>query len=471
MAMTTSRRRFLSATGGGLAATWLACGNQDAPQAPTRKPNVVMIMADDLGYDAIQAYGGTSYATPRIDELAATGMRFEHAYAQPLCTPTRIQLMTGQYNYRNWLAFGIMPPNERTFGHQMQEAGYKTCISGKWQLTSYNPPEFEPEFRGLGMKPEDAGFDEWFLWHAGDTEVKGSRYPDPVVLDNGEPVGDTEGKYGPDLYVDYINGFMERNRDDPFFVYYPMALTHGPFNPAPASEEWTDGDRFESDPKHFGSMVEHMDLAIGRVVDKIDELGLREDTIILFYSDNGSPRETSSMMGDLEIAGGKGAPTDAGTRVPLVINWKGVTAGGQVLDDLVDSTDLYATVLDIGGAQSPDGQPVDGVSLLPLIQGEGGSTKDVIVCWHDPRPGAMKEAFTHLDLWVRDKRFKLYDDGRLYDVPADVLEEHPLAAGEGPPEAEEARLKLRAALDEIPAHRRDPQWDPYTGFERMMAEQ
>jgi arylsulfatase A len=470
--MTTSRRTFLSLTGGGAAATWLGCGQGSAPDVGARKPNVVMIMSDDLGYEAIQAYGGTSYATPRIDELAATGMRFEHAYAQPLCTPTRIQLMTGQYNYRNWLAFGIMPPNEHTFGHQMQAAGYKTCISGKWQLTSYNPPSFEPEFRGLGMKPEDAGFDEWFLWHAGETEVKGSRYGEPTVLDNGTPVANTDEEYGPDLYVDYINGFMERNRDEPFFVYYPMALTHGPFNPTPGSEEWDAGDRLENDPKFFGDMVEHMDTAVGRVIDKIDELGLREDTIIIFYSDNGSPLETSSMMGDLEIAGGKGAPTDAGTRVPLVVNWKGTTVPGQVVDDLADSTDLYATILDIGGAEGPTGQPVDGVSLLPLIRGEEGSwSKDVIVCWHDPRPGAMKESFTHLDLWARDQRFKLYDDGRLYDVPSDVLEQHPFSVGEGSAQAEAARVKLRASLDEIPAHRRDPEWDPYTGFERMMAEQ
>ena len=467
--MSPSRRRFIEATAAGLAASWMGCGSSDQSETARRKPNVVLIVSDDLGYEAIGAYGGTSYDTPRVDELAATGMRFTNAYAQPLCTPTRLQLMTGEYNYRNWLGFGIMRPDERTFGHQMQEAGYKTCISGKWQFYSYNPPDFEPEFRGLGMKPEQAGFDEWFLWHAGETEDKGSRYGDPTIEENGRLVPDTKGKYGPDLYVDHINGFMERNKDEAFFVYYPMALTHDPFNPTPRSADWAEGDRLKNDTKYFPDMVEYMDYCIGRVVDKLDELGLRENTLVIYYSDNGSPRPTTSMLGDTAIPGGKGAPTDAGTRVPLVINWPGHVPPGRVVDELADSTDLYATVLDAGGATAPEGQPVDGVSLMPLIRGESDHAKDVIICWHDPRPGAMKEAFTHLDLWARDKRFKLYEDGRLYDVPADVLEEHPIAAGEGSAEAEAARVKLQAALDEIPANRKGPQWDPYEGFREMMA--
>lgn len=467
--MSPSRRQFVEAAAAGLAASWLGCGSGEDPSPTSRKPNIVLILSDDLGYEAIGAYGGTSYDTPRIDALAATGIRFTNAYAQPLCTPTRLQLMTGEYNYRNWIGFGLMRPNERTFGHQLQDAGYKTCIAGKWQFYSYNPPTFEPEFRDLGMKPEQAGFNEWFLWHAGETEDKGSRYANPTIEQNGHTLPDTDGKYGPDLYVDYINGFMERNKDEPFFVYYPMALTHDPFNPTPRSADWAAGDRLKNDTKYFPDMVEYMDYCLGRVVDKLDELGLRENTLVIYYSDNGSPLPTTSMMGATAIPGGKGAPTDAGTRVPLVINWPGHVPAGRVVDELADSTDLYATVLDAGGGHAPEGQPVDGVSLLPFVRGESDHTKDVIICWHDPRPGAMKEAFTHLDLWARDKRFKLYEDGRLYDVPTDVLEERPLAAGEGSAEAEAARVKLQAALDEIPPSRKGPQWDPYTGFREIMA--
>merc|ERR1712096_220554 len=153
------------------------------------------------------------------------GTRFTHAYTLPLCTPTRVQIMTGKYNFRNWKSFGILDPNEKTFGHYMQYAGYKTCITGKWQLWSYNPPNFEPEWRGQGMLPENAGFDEYFLWHAGHTEDKGSRYAGPVILDNNGLRQDTEGKYGPDLYTEYLLDFAKRHQDQPFFIYYPMALT------------------------------------------------------------------------------------------------------------------------------------------------------------------------------------------------------------------------------------------------------
>ena len=465
--MDLTRRSFLRASSAGIAAL-AGCGASSEPSqesASTRKPNIVMIMSDDLGVEAIGCYGGESYKTPNIDRLAATGVRFTNAHAQPLCTPTRLQLMTGEYNFRNWYGFGLMRPDEKTFGHQMQAAGYKTCISGKWQFWSYNPPEFEPEFRGLGQRPEDSGFDDWFLWHARHTEDKGSRYGEPTILDNGRPV-DGAGKYGPDLYVDHINQFMEANKGQPFFVYYPMTLTHGPFNPTPNSADWTQGDRLRSNAKdYFPDMVEYMDRCVGRVVAKLDELGLRENTLILYFSDNGSPRETASMQNGKLVKGGKGLPTAAGTHVPFVANWKGVVRGGAVRDDLVDSTDLYATILDAGGAQPPSGETIDGRSLLPQMRGDaGGQDKDAIIVWHDPRPGAAKENYTKLELFAMDKRFKLYDDGRLYDYRADILEEQPIPNGEGGSEAIAARTKLRAALDAVPEERRVPEWDPYAQF-------
>lgn len=451
-----SRRDFLR-MGAGLAAALGACSDvpPESAQPAAAKPNIVLIMSDDLGYEAIGCYGGTSYKTPNVDRLAATGVRFTHAYAQPLCTPTRMQLMTGQYNFRNWKAFGVMDPSEVTIGHTMQQAGYRTCVSGKWQLYSYNPPDFEPEWRGKGMPPEQAGFDDWFLWHARHTEEKGSRYAKPVILDNGKPVENTEDRYGPDLYTAHINQFMENHVRDhaeqPFFVYYPMVLTHGPFNPTPHSADWATDDRLKSDPKkYFGDMVEYMDEVIGRIVAKIDELGVRENTLILYFSDNGSPKETAAMMGQTEVKGGKGDPTDAGTRVPLIANWKGVTPGGAVVDDLIDSTDIYSTIVELGGANYPKRKTIDGVSFLPQLKGQPGHAKEVIICWHDPRPGAAKENYTKLSLWARTKRFKLYDDGRLFDIENDVLERSPIPPGNGSEDAEGARAKLAEALKDIP---------------------
>ena len=423
--------------------------DQSGSSATEPKPNIVLIMSDDLGYECLGCYGGASYKTPNLDRLAATGLRFNHAYSQPLCTPTRVQLMTGQYNFRNWKAFGVLDPNEKTFGHMMQDAGYKTCISGKWQLYSYNPPEFEPEWRGKGMRPEDAGFDEYCLWHAEHTEDKGSRYADPIVIENGNHRGALGGKYGPDIYTEYITAFMERHRDQPFFVYYPMALTHGPFNPTPHSDDWETGERLENDTKYFADMVEYMDVVIGRIVDKIDQLGLRERTLVLFYSDNGSPRQVQSNIGDRIIQGGKGLPTDAGTRVPLIANWKGTSPEGLVTDDLIDSTDFLPTIAEMSGAALLQGVTIDGRSFLPQLRGEKGNPREWILVHHDPRPGWSKEAYTKLDRFARDQRYKLYDDGRLFDVPSDVLEQNPIPPGQEPAKAKQARARLQEVLDTL----------------------
>ncbi|MGH9657082.1 MAG: sulfatase-like hydrolase/transferase [Bryobacteraceae bacterium] len=423
----TTRRAFLQSA--------LAAG---ATAAPAR-PNVVLIMSDDLGYECLGCYGGTSYRTPHLDRLAREGIRFNHAYAQPLCTPTRVQLMTGQYNFRNWRAFGILDPREKTIGHYLSAGGYKTCIAGKWQLYSYNPPDFEPEWRGRGMRGEQSGFDQWCLWHAGHTEDKGSRYGDPVILENGAARRDTKGQYGDDVFASFIGDFMERHRSEPFFVYYPMALTHGPFMPTPRSPEWASGNRLKANPKHFGEMVEYMDEVVGRVVARIDALRLRERTLILFYSDNGSPQEMTSRMGDRLVKGGKGLTTDAGTRVPLIANWRGTTPAGRVLDDLVDSTDLLPTVAEAAGARIPK---VDGRSFLPRLRGEKGNPREWTLCHYDPRPGWDKKQYT-LVRYARDQKHKLYADGRLFEVPVDPLEQRPLAGHD------EVRRRLQNVLDTV----------------------
>jgi arylsulfatase A len=194
--------------------------------------------------------------------------------------------------------------------------------------------------------------------------------------------------------------------------------------------------------------VEYMDHIIGRITGKLDQLGIRDNTLLMFYSDNGSPREVESRMGDRVVRGGKGLPTDAGTRVPLVINWKGTTPEGRVLDDLVDSTDFLPTIAEAGRARVPKSMVVDGRSFLPQLRGERGNPRDWILVHHDPRPGWDKDQFK-LDRYARDQKFKLYSDGRLFNVPADVFEQNPLPQGAGGPEAARARKKLQAVLDRL----------------------
>jgi len=418
--------------------------------AASDRPNVILIMSDDLGIEALGCYGGVSYETPHLDRLAAEGVRFDDAHAVPLCTPTRVALMTGKYNFRNWLAFGILDPNVKTFGHWFSEAGYKTCISGKWQLRSYNPPDYMPEWRNKGMRPEDSGFDEYFLWHTEHTEDKGSRFPDPRIQSNGRYLKDTKGKYGPDLYVDYINDFMERNADEPFFVYYPMALTHGPFNPTPDSPEWNTGDRFESNAdKYFGDMVAYMDKLIGRIDAKLDELGIRDNTLLVFYSDNGTPGEVTSKMRDGRIIrGGKGKNNRRGTHVPLIVNWPAGQSGGRIVSDLVDTTDFVPTLFEATSIPLPKNEIFDGRSFLPQVQGEPGNPREWVFIHHDPLPGHNKIGRS-LSRWIQDKQYQLFDEtgyNQFFDFTTDPELVNPIDLRSADENAQAAYTKLKAAL-------------------------
>lgn len=424
-----------------------------AAAPPRRPPNVLLILSDDLGFECLSCYGSLSYKTPHLDRLASQGVRFTHGYAQPLCTPTRVQLMTGQYNDRNWKAFGVMDPKEKTFGHWMSAAGYRTAIAGKWQMYSYNPPDFEPEWRGKGQEPKDAGFHEYSLWHAFHTEDKGSRYGDPTYYENGRLHKDVKDRFGDDVSASFLMRFMENNRNRPFFAYFPMALTHGPFHPTPRSPRWNTA-RLKNDPSNFKDMVEYMDDVIGRVVRKVDDLGLGEDTLILYFSDNGTGKEIRTRIrderGERVIQGGKGLTADSGTRVPCLARWTGKAPAGRVLDDLVDSTDFWPSIAEACGVTRPPGVPCDGRSFLPQILGQRGQPRPWTYCHYDPRPGHGKEAYTKLVRYARTQRYKLYGDGRLFDIPADEQEQRPLAPASEPPEAAEARKVLRRVIESRP---------------------
>ena len=421
-----------------------------------RRPNIILIMSDDLGYEVIGTNGGTSYKTPVLDGMAANGIRFDNAHVQPLCTPTRVQLMTGKYNFRNYIGFGLMAPDEVTFGHLFSDAGYKTCISGKWQLYSYQFPDEDFGMRGKGQKMEDAGFDEYCVWHAHHTEEKGSRYKDPVIYENGAYLTDTAGKYGDDIFADYAMDFIERNKDEEFFVYFPMALTHRPFEPTPDDLEFDSfepepnktlgassriSDDWDDDPDHYKSMVEYHDKVIGRLSDKLEELNIADNTLVIYVGDNGSPQEVCSIVHDhTKICGGKSLPLDRGTHVPLICSWPGTIPSGSVKTDLVDSSDFLPTILEAAGIMPPDDYVMDGRSFLPQLKGEKGNPRDWVFFHFDPQAqGPRSSKFAR---FIRDHRWKLYDDGRMYDLNSDPEEESVCNAGTESQECADARARL-----------------------------
>jgi arylsulfatase A-like enzyme len=405
------------------------------------KTNVIVIMADDIGYECYGAYGGTSYKTPVLDRMAKEGMRFDHAYSNPVCTPSRVKIMTGLSNVRNYAAFGILRKSEKTIGHMMKDAGYRTAIAGKWQLLGTE--HYPEETRYKGSRPEKTGFERHCLWQV---DKGGARYWGPAIATDGEFKRFPEDVYGPDVYSQFLMDRMEEYKDEPFFLYYPMTLPHWghdatkeeprQFIPTPDSADRNN----ENQQENFADMVAYMDTVIGRIVDKTVELGIAERTLILVTGDNGTFRAIKSNMGDKVVVGGKGSTTDAGTHVALIGYQPGTVPAGSVSKTLVEFSDFVPTVAEATGVAPLS--PTDGQSFLSQLHGETGTPRESIFVYYWTNPGNGKP-----QRFARDERWKLYGNGRLFDVENDVLEQHPVKG----PESEAIRKKLQAVLDRMPS--------------------
>lgn len=402
-----------------------------SPAWAVAKPNIVLILADDFGYECVTANGGQSYQTPNLDRLAASGMRFEHCYVQPLCTPTRVELMTGRYNVRNYFRFALLPRDEITFAHRLKEAGYVTGVCGKWQLGREKD------------SPQHFGFDEALLWQH---TRRPPRYANPGLERNGVEQDFTNGEYGPQLINDFALDFITRHKDRPFFLYYPMMLTHAPFQPTPDSPDWdpqAQGETVNDQVKHFADMTAYMDKLIGRLDARLAELGLRENTLLIFLGDNGTARRIVSRFQGADYAGGKGSTTRRGMHVPLIVSWPAVIHQGSVNRDLIGAVDVLPTLCEAAGMEKP--ADVDGISFLPQLRGKTGQPRQWLYSWYSPRQPS------NLTLTVRefafDHRYKLYRSGRFFDLETDPDEKTPLEVAnlEGP--AAETATKLRAALN------------------------
>ena len=404
------------------------------------RPNVILIMADDLGYETIGVNGGSSYQTPEIDRLASNGIRFEHCYAQPLCTPTRVQLMTGIYNVRNYVRFGLLEPGQTTFGHLFKEAGYSTCIVGKWQLGK------DP------ASPQNAGFDNHCLWQVSEGRVdstgRDTRFSKPVLELDGKLITYADTDYGPEVVSQYGLDFIEKCQKDgkPFLMYYPMILTHCPFSPTPASPEWNSSDTttmsYKGEARYFEDMVAQMDQIVGGILSKLEELGIQNNTLVIFTGDNGTDVPVVSTMNGREIAGAKGKSTDAGTRVPLIVQWPDVVKPLSINKDLIDFSDFLPTISEAANIDV-ESLDLDGHSFLPQLHGEKGNSREWIYSWYS-RSGEVDKA----RVFARNHRFKLYDSGEFYEVPADYEELYPLDTAS----LDSSTKKVHQQLSEVLKH-------------------
>ena len=408
----------------------LACLATATLHAAPRQPNVILIMADDLGYEAIAANGGEAAKTPNLDKLAQEGVRFDACHVQPLCTPTRTALMTGMVNARNYTHFGHMDPAQITFGNLFKQAGYATAVTGKWQL-------------GHDMAlPAKWGFDEYCLWQL---TRRPSRYKNAGLEVNGKEVDYTKGEYGPDIVNDYALDFITRKKDAPFFLYYPMMLTHSPYDPTPDSPDYVEGSAKKDKEKsgeRFADMVAYMDKLIGKLTVRLDELGLRNDTLLVFLGDNGTGNGTPMKFRGEVILGAKGQTIAQGTHVPLIVNWPGAAKSGHTCDDIIDVTDVLPTICAAARVPIPESLKIDGRSFLPQIRGEQGVERPWRYTWYNPSGGQKAKAeFAH------DHRFKLYSDGRFFDLKADPLEKTPLKEDSLDETSREAQRKLDVAIE------------------------
>lgn len=351
------------------------------------QPNIILIMADDMGYEALSSNGSESCKSPNLDKLAAKGVRFTNCFSNPICTPSRVKLMTGQYNVRNYVKFGWLDREQTTFAHQLKAAGYATAIAGKWQLGRDKD------------SPQHFGFEQSCLWQhtrSGRSNEEGKnidrRFVNPQLEFNGVEKDFTNGEYGPQVCTDFICDFIDKNKKKPFLVYYPMILTHCPFDPTPDSTDWDPkrlgsttykGDR--NDPqRHFRDMVAYADRAVGQIVSQLEKSGVRDNTLIIFTGDNGTDTPIVTPWNGKKVVGGKGTMSDTGTRVPLIVNWPaGIRKAGRVVDDLVEFTDVFPTICEVTTAKLPKNHPGDGASIVPVLRNQAGARKkDWVYIWY-----------------------------------------------------------------------------------------
>ena len=411
-----------------------------AAAAGAQKPNIILILADDLGAKELSCYGNKEHHTPNLDRMASEGVRFETFHVNPLCTPTRVALMTGQYGFHNGF-LGMQDPafkpapsspqaqigNHFTHAKLLKSRGYATALAGKWQLSGELPTLIH-----------DAGFDEYRMWaydHNLPAGVKhpthesggqACRYWHPSIVENGTYLPTKPEDYGPDLFNDYVIDFARRHKTEPFFVYYTSVLTHNPHletpDPAKPGARW---------PATFKSNLEYLDHLMGKLFAALRTEGLEDNTLVIFVGDNGTG------------GSGKGQTTELGARVPCILRGPGVRRG-LVSRALGDVTDIMATLADFSGAELPKDRPFDGSSVGPVVRGEKERHRDWIYS-HLDDGRVLRDSRWLLEIARGGKGEKFFDCGESRDGTGykDVTQSND-------PDAKAARARFAEILAGMP---------------------
>lgn len=414
-----------------------------ATETPATKPNVVFILADDLGVECLSSYGSTSHKTPHIDRLAKEGMRFSHCFSNPYCSPSRAQLLTGRYPFQNGLKVVLhskkqediyLKPSQPSFPRQLKQHGYATQIVGKWHVSLEHKHNTIREF----------GFDHYQTWCIFDEKgEKTTRFWNPYLMrDDRIITAEIKDRYGPDVdlevYLDFIKANAKAKK--PFLAYYSTYLPHFPWEPTPDSKEKTyraPNPAHKGDPKYFPDMLAYLDKQIGIMLQTLDDLGIAENTIVIFLADNGTDTGLVNQWGEgKSIAGGKGTMTDRGTHVPLIVRWPGRIQAGSTCGDLVDLTDFLPTLCELTGASLPDAK-IHGRSFAPQLLGKPGQPREWIHIQHVDNRQVRNNDF------MLDNKDQLRRVVELWEDPAKPNENR------NPKKEAAARKSLQAVFDEL----------------------
>lgn len=391
-----------------------------AARPAARRPNVVLVLTDDQGYGDLSCHGNPHLRTPNIDALAKQSVEFSRFYVSPVCAPTRSSLLTGRYNLRCGVygvttGFETMRTEEVTLAEALRGAGYRTALFGKWHLGEHYP-----------YVPHAQGFDEFVGFRTGHW----LNYFDPPLERNGQPI---RGRgFITDFFTDQASAFMERNRERPFFLYLACNAPHSPCQvPDRYYERFRNNKELSPETAVVYGMVENLDENVGRLLRRADQLGLARDTIFIFLTDNGP----NGQRFNAGLRGAKGAVYEGGVRVPFFIRWPGHFEAGRRVDTIAAHIDMYPTLLDLCGVPRPDGPPIDGMSLRPILEGSRQDWPDRMLFTH--RETAAKPSAVYPGA-ARTQRFNLVNGAELYEIPTDPGERTNVA-GKYPEKVKEMR--------------------------------
>ena len=433
---------------------WVGCSSNssDNPEK-IQQPNIIFILADDFGRELLSVYGGTSYDTPVLDLMSEHGLTFTDSYATPMCAPSRMMFLTGQYNFRNYDDWNEMNYDLKTVAHYMQDAGYVTGMAGKWHRGGWN---LEPK------GPRKAGFMNYSSFNYPEYHL--NPFWGITIWQDEERIELETYESSSEYFNNYLLEFIEHNKDRPFFFYYPMNLVHRPFLPVPANPDIHESPlrdkltRNRGELEYFQENVAYLDNLVGRILTVLEDRGLIDNTVVIFSGDNGTDnvqeaRELRSDFKGQSVMGGKYFPTELGVNVPLIVYAPGFINEAGIVRYPVDFTDLLPTFYELSGQGSTKNLDTDGRSFAPLVFGEEYSAREWIYSYGNFEHNSSKykdpvnnpDAFYHV---ISDGEWKYYSDGRLFNVGDDRLEEFLIPPGYSK-ESDLVRNKLIYELERL----------------------